>query len=111
MELKDLKRFECSRCGKECLYWSDYISTLCKDCRIKILEKALEFAVEEAPGHCPNPPERYNLQNKYGSDKPYYVEDGGCEFDEPARCLECNKKYYIDKAENFLFKQTMKNFR
>lgn len=63
-------------------------------------KKACELACQETPFHCPNPPERYNAQNEYGSDEPYYIEEGGCEFsDAQGLCLNCQIQYYYNKAQ------------
>lgn len=69
-----------------------------KDHQIVILEKALELACKEVPsGHCPDLPERYNLQDEYGSDEPYWVSEGGCELQD--HCLECCINYFKEQAE------------
>lgn len=68
-------------------------------------EKALELACEKIPmeyEYCSNHPERYNLQDEYGSDEPYWVEEGGCEFDNPENCLECVINYFKSKAKETL---------
>lgn len=63
-----------------------------------IWEKACELACREATdNHCPNMPEKFNLQEEYGSDEPYWVEEGGCEF--PDHCLECCIDYFKHQAE------------
>lgn len=74
--------------------------------KIKLLEndrntwkRACELACKETPFHCPNPPERYNAQDEYGSDEPYWIEESGCEFNDPAMCLECQVNYYYQQAE------------
>ena len=71
---------------------------------LTITKKALELACEKLPmkyEYCSSHPERYNLQDEYGSDEPYWVEEGGCEFDDPANCLECVMNYFKGKAEDF----------
>ena len=76
-----------------------------KDRKIKELEKALELACEKLPmeyEYCSSHPERYNLQDEYGSDEPYWVEEGGCEFDSPERCLECVINYFKTKAKEMM---------
>lgn len=73
--------------------------------KIALLEKALELACEKLPmeyEYCSSHPERYNLQDEYGSDEPYWVEEGGCEFDSPERCLECVIKYFKTKAKEMM---------
>lgn len=70
--------------------------------QLAIREKALELACEKLPmcaEYCCNSPERYNLQDEYGSDEPYWVEEGGCEFDSPEHCLSCIEKYFIEQAK------------
>ena len=62
-------------------------------------KRACELACKKEPFHCPNPPERYNAQDEYGSDEPYWIEEGGCEFDDPAMCLECEVNYYYQQAK------------
>ena len=79
--------------------------------RLDLLKKALELACENVKFECPNPPERYNAQDEYGSDEPYWIEESVCEFaDEPARCLECQVERFMTKAEDF-FKEVDKNRR
>ena len=69
----------------------------------QVLKRALELACEKLPmssEYCCVRPERYNLQDEYGSDEPYWVEEGGCEFaDSPEHCLDCVIAYFIKKAE------------
>ena len=70
--------------------------------QLVLTEKALELACENLPmkyEYCSSHPEKYNLQDEYGSDEPYWVEEGGCEFDSPERCLECVIKYFKNKAK------------
>lgn len=68
-------------------------------------ETALELACEKLPmeyEYCSSHPERYNLQDEYGSDEPYWVEEGGCEFDDPAKCLECVVNYFKTRAKELI---------
>ena len=62
-------------------------------------KRACELACEETPLHCPSPPEYYNAQYEYGSDEPYWIEEGGCEFDDPVKCIECQINYFYKKAK------------
>ena len=63
-------------------------------------KRACELACREAPLHCPNPPEYYNAQDEYGSDEPYYIQEGACEFsDDAERCLECQINYFYQQAK------------
>ena len=71
--------------------------------RVNVAEKALELACEEVQFSCPNPPERYNAQEEYGSDEPYWIEEGGCEFTGRfANCLECQIERFKIQAESEL---------
>lgn len=73
-----------------------------RDHELAVIEKALELACQDCPIHCPDLPEKFNLQYEYGSDEPYWVEEGGCEFDDPEMCLECNIQYYKQRAKELL---------
>jgi hypothetical protein len=73
--------------------------------QLSLTEKALELACEKLPmeyEYCSSHPERYNLQDEYGCDEPYWVEEGGCEFDDPAKCLECVVNYFKTKAKEMM---------
>lgn len=73
--------------------------------QLALTEDALELACEKLPmeyEYCSSHPERYNLQDEYGSDEPYWVEEGGCEWDDPARCLECVINYFKTKAKELI---------
>lgn len=73
--------------------------------QLALTEMALELACEKLPmeyEYCSSHPERYNLQDEYGSDEPYWVEEGGCEFDDPANCLECVVNYFKTKAKELI---------
>ena len=64
-------------------------------------KKACELACMEVPtNHCPNPPEYYDASYEYGSDGPYYIEEGGCELTD--HCLECCLNYFYEKAQKDL---------
>ena len=111
------KYFICKGCGEKlpnnmmsintnyCHICNDYFTKfhIAKlESQIKELEKALELACEKLPmeyEYCSSHPEKYNLQDEYGCDDPYWVEEGGCEFDSPERCLECVIKYFKNKAK------------
>lgn len=68
-----------------------------------ILEKALELACKEVPSnHCPDPPERINMQDEYGSDEPYYLYEGGCPYEDGSHCLECCMAHFKQKAREFI---------
>lgn len=63
-------------------------------------KRACELACEEAPIHCPDPPEYYNAQNEYGSDEPYYIQISACEFgDDVGRCRECQMDFFYQQAK------------
>ena len=71
--------------------------------KIDILEEALRRACQKLPMECPNLPEKVNMQREYGSDEPYYIEEGGCEFsDDPERCLDCQVQRLYDEAQGLL---------
>lgn len=73
--------------------------------QLALIEEALELACEKLPmeyEYCSSHPERYNLQDEYGCDEPYWVEEGGCEFDDPAKCLECVVNYFKAKAKEMM---------
>ena len=75
---------------------------------IEVLKKALKFACEKLPmkyEYCFNQPERYNLQDEYGSDEPYIGQEGGCEFNSAENCLNCTIKYFIEKAKEQLMNE------
>lgn len=64
-------------------------------------KKACELACIEVPtNHCPDPPEYYDASNEYGSDEPFYIEEGGCEF--PDHCLDCYINYFYEEAQKTL---------
>lgn len=68
----------------------------------EVLRKALKLACEKLPmeyEYCSNHPDKYNLQDEYDSDEPYWVEEGGCEFDSPENCLDCVIDYFIQQAK------------
>lgn len=63
-------------------------------------KRACELACEEAPIHCPDPPEYYNAQNEYGSDESYYIQISACEFgDDVGRCRECQIDFFYQQAK------------
>lgn len=81
--------------------WQDMVKNLTKTEKDRdTWERACELACREAPLHCPNPPEYYNAQDEYGSDEPYYIQEGACEFsDDAERCLECQINYFYQQAK------------
>ena len=64
---------------------------------LKIWKEVARMACDDEYWSCPNPPERYNLQDEYGSDEPYWVQEGGCEFQD--HCNECRMNAYYNKVK------------
>lgn len=67
-----------------------------KEKEVVIWKEVARMACEDEYWSCPDPPERYNLQDEYGSDEPYWVQEGGCVFQDG--CAECQMNAYYNKA-------------
>lgn len=64
---------------------------------LKIWKAVAVMACDDEYWSCPDQPERINLQDIYGSDEPYWVQEGGCESQD--HCNECRLNFYYNKAK------------